>query len=42
MLAKGKAPKVLIAVNRKVAGSRFTTLPKGDALQDARNKTRKG
>jgi hypothetical protein len=41
MRAKGKTPKVLIVGNRKVAGSRFTTLPKGDASQGTRHKARK-
>jgi len=34
MLAKGKAPKVRIAVQKD--GSRFVTFPRGDASQEAR------
>lgn len=38
--AKGKAPKVIIAIRKD--GSRFVTFPRGDTLQEVRNKARKG
>jgi hypothetical protein len=42
MLAKGKAPKVLVAALRKVRGSRSTTLPRGASPQGERHKALTG
>ncbi|CAM4192312.1 hypothetical protein VRRI112168_17480 [Vreelandella rituensis] len=43
MLVKGKAPKVLIAVDGTTVGrSRLQTFPRGDRLEDLRHQARKG